>query len=70
MAQTTRLTSFGPILIPAAFHVSPCSVFRSLHTIHAITLVRNKIRGEKKTYLGPNDASVVWARPSHYRCPL
>ena len=58
----------GPFSPPAAFCISPCHVFCSLHSIHDKIQVSNKIKikGKRKLTYGPNDTSdvIVWA---HFR---
>ena len=70
MAQTTRLASFGPVLVIVAFLLIASRVFRRVQPINTKKCYLIYINHEKKKgdlLNGPNDASgVVWAR---FRCP-
>jgi hypothetical protein len=55
MAQTTRLASFGPVFIVAAFHLLLCRIFRRLHhpiyTIKDLLVSKKYEQNKRETYL-------------------
>ena len=62
MAQTTRFTSFGPVLPIVTSCESLCNSVIPVVLVDMISIEKNMIR-KKKTHTNcPNDAkSVVWA---------
>ena len=71
MAQTTRLASFGPVLIVSIVLVAYFVYYKCIYYKILVSIFNKKTKEilKKLTY-GPNDASgIVWARSRHLRPP-
>ena len=65
-AQTTRLASFGPVIIVVAFHLPLRTVIISVVAINIIYYKKTRIFLKNLLTNGPNDARrIVWARYRH-----
>ena len=63
MAQTTRLTLFGPLFIDSAHPVAYIVIRTYIESKSLVSIKKNKQKRKNKLTYGPNDASgVVWAR--------
>ena len=59
MAQTTRLASFGPVLVAATFHLHLRHILRGIQPIFTIKNLSYNEENLKNRTFGPNVASFV-----------